>query len=178
MISGHVFIATSLDGFIARDNGDIGWLMERNEPGENYGYDSFIADIDVIVLGRGSFLALRDVKPWLYTLPVVVLSASLTQDHVPDDLKDKVEICDKPPKQVMQMLQSRGCRRVYVDGGRVVQSFLAERLIADMVITRVPVLLGQGRSLFGAIPEDIPLVHEKTETFPPGFVQSRYKIAG
>lgn len=176
MITGHVFIATSLDGFIAREDGDIGWLLERDDPAEDHGYDAFIETIDVILMGRGSYEGIRHAKPWPYIRPVVVLSASLKDRHPPEDLAGKVRFVDKPPEQAMAMLEAEGCRRVYVDGGRVIQSFLRARLISDMVITRVPVLLGQGRSLFGALPADIPLVHDETRVFASGLVQSRYRV--
>jgi dihydrofolate reductase len=175
MITGHVFIATSLDGFIARENGDIGWLLERDDPSEDHGYDAFIETIDVILMGRGSYEGIRDVRPWPYTRPVLVLSRSLTNAEVAQDVAGKVRFSDKSPEQAMSMLEAEGSRRVYVDGGLVIQSFLRAGLIADMVITRVPVLLGQGRGLFGAIPRDIPLVHEHSRSFPSGLVQSRYR---
>lgn len=177
MISGHVFIATSLDGFIARNNGDIGWLLERDDPSEDHGYDAFINNIDVILMGRGTYESIRNVRPWPYTRPVVVMSSSLKGQQVPEDLVGKVQFSDKSPEQAMTMLEAAGNRRVYVDGGLIIQSFLRKGLIDDMVITRVPVLLGQGRSLFGAIPSDIALVHEETSSFASGLVQSRYRIA-
>ncbi|MDD7970810.1 dihydrofolate reductase family protein [Roseinatronobacter alkalisoli] len=177
MISGHVFIATSLDGFIARKNGDIGWLLERDDPSEDHGYDAFIKDIDMIVMGRGSYECMRDVRPWPYTRPVLVLFSSLKDEQIPEELASKVRFSDKSPEVTMAMLDAQGIRRVYVDGGRVIQSFLRAGLIADMVITRVPVLLGQGRRLFGTLAADIPLVHENTCAFGSGLVQSRYRIA-
>ena len=176
MITGHVFIATSLDGFIAREDGDIAWLLDRDDPREDHGYNAFIANIDVILMGRGTFETMRAVRPWPYARPVVVLSAMMTQDDVPNDLSDKVRVTDMGPKEAMQMLQSEGHRRVYVDGGLVIQSFLREGLIADITITIVPVLLGQGRRLFASIAGDIPLQHEETKSFPSGLVQSHYRI--
>lgn len=174
MASGHLFIATSMDGFIARTDGGIEWLLERDDPSEDHGYDAFIADIGTILMGRGTFDSICHIRPWPYTRPVLVMSATLTADHIPDDLADKVAVTDKTPEAAMEML---GPTRVYVDGGRVIQSFLRAGLVADMVITRVPVLLGQGRSLFGPLAADIPLVHLGTQTFPSGLVQSRYRIA-
>lgn len=176
MITGHVFIATSLDGFIARNDGDIAWLLERDDPDEDHGYDAFIADIDVILMGRGTFEKMRSARPWPYARPVVVLSSSMTQDDLPPDLAGKVRVTDGGPEAAMRMLQSEGRRRIYVDGGLVIQSFLRAGLIADMVITTVPVLLGEGRRLFGGLAGDIPLRHEETKSFPSGLVQSRYRI--
>lgn len=177
MISGHVFIATSLDGFIARKDGDIAWLLQRDDPSEDHGYDAFIANIDVILMGRGSYEAMQDARPWPYSRPVLVLSTSLKDHRAPQALAGKVRFSDKSPEQAMAMLEAEGNRRVYVDGGLVIQSFLRAGLIADMVITFVPVLLGEGRSLFGAIAADIPLAHEDTRAFASGLVQSRYRIA-
>ncbi len=176
MITGHVFIATSVDGFIARENGDIGWLLERDDPTEDHGYDAFIADKDVIVMGRGSFDSIRHVTPWPYNRPVLVLSASLSEGDLPQELSGKVRISARSPADAMAMLQAEGRRRAYVDGGQIVQAFLRAGLIADMVITQVPVLLGSGRRLFGTIPSDIPLIHQATRTFPSGLVQSMYRV--
>jgi len=175
MITGHVFIAASLDGFIAREDGDIGWLIERDDPAEDHGYEAFIADKDVILMGRGTYESIRDNTPWPYSRPVVVLSATLARTGQPAG--GQVRFLDAAPEQAMRALEAEGVRRVYVDGGRVVQSFLRAGLIADLVITSVPVLLGQGRRLFGALGGDIALVHEATRSFPSGLVQSRYRIA-
>ena len=176
MITGHVFIATSLDGFIARENGDISWLLERDEPSEDHGYNTFIKDIDVIVMGRGCFEGIRHVTPWPYTRPVLVISKTLKHQPLSEELLGKVEVTDQSPAEVMAMLDARGANRVYVDGGQIIQSFLRAGLIADMVITRVPILLGQGRSLFGPLCADIPLAHEHTRSFKSGLVQSLYRV--
>ncbi len=177
MITGHVFIATSLDGFIARKDGDIAWLLERDDPAEDHGYDAFIEKVDSILMGRGTFEKMRDERPWFYTRPVIVLSASLTDHDIPADLAGRVRVSDKSPEQAMRMLEAEGHQRVYVDGGKVIQSCLRAGLIADLVITLVPLLLGEGRPLFGATGLDIPLVHENTKSFASGLVQSRYRIA-
>jgi dihydrofolate reductase len=176
MITGHGFIATSLDGFIARPDGDIGWLLSRTDPAEDHGYDAFIADKDVILMGRGTFETVRGFTPWPYEKPVVVLSSTLCHRSLPECATADVRILDVTPSEVMHLLEAEGFRRVYVDGGRVIQSFLQAGLIADMVITVVPVLLGQGRRLFGPLPQDVALVHEATQSFPSGLVQSRYRV--
>jgi dihydrofolate reductase len=177
MITGHVFIATSLDGFIARADGDIGWLLKHDASDEDHGHGDFMRDIDAVIMGRGTFEAIRDMQPWFYSRPVLVLSATLAKQPVPADLAGKVRFTDKSPRQAMAMLEAEGCRRVYVDGGRVIQSFLLEGLINDLVITRIPILLGSGRSLFGPLPQDIHLRHVSTRSFPSGLVQSTHAIA-
>lgn len=176
MISGHVFIATSLDGYIARPDGDIGWLLERDAPDEDHGYATFIADKDMIVMGRGSYEKVLSFDPWPYDRPVLVLSKRLAGTPVPDKLHGKVRFADLAPREAMRELERQGARRIYVDGGQVVQSFLREGLIADMVITTVPVLIGAGRPLFGELPADRSLALVASRSFPSGLVQSTYRV--
>lgn len=176
MISGHVFIATSLDGFIARNNGDIDWLLSRDVAEEDHGYNAFIKNIDGIVMGRGSFEKVVTFDPWPYSVPVIVLSKTLTSASVPEKLKGKVRIADLSPREAMNELMKSGWRNVYVDGGQIIQSFLRENLIEDMVLTKIPVLIGEGRSLFGKVTEDVTLTHVETKSFPSGLVQSFYKV--
>lgn len=135
MTTAHVFIATSLDGFIARSDGDIDWLLQRDDPTEDHGYSDFIADKDVIVMGRGSYEKVLTFDTWFYERPVVVLSERLADSPVPEALKGKVRFSNLAPMELMEDLKRQGVRRVYVDGGQVVQSFLCDGLIADMVIT-------------------------------------------
>jgi dihydrofolate reductase len=177
MITAHVFIATSLDGFIARTDGDIRWLLDRDDPTEDHGYAAFIADKDMIVMGRGSYETAQSSDSWPYALPVLVLSKQLANAPVPAALKGKVRFSGQTPQHTMDDLAVQGVRRVYVDGGQLVQSFLRDGLVADMVITSVPVLIGSGRSLFGPVPRDIDLKLVSSRSFPSGLVQSTYRVA-
>lgn len=176
MPTAHVFIATSLDGFIARADGDIGWLLERDDPTEDHGYSAFIADKDLIVMGRGSYEKALTFDEWPYDLPVLVLSKQLADAPVPEALKDKLRFSNRTPQDTMDDLARQGVRRVYVDGGRLVQSFLRDGLIDDLVITSVPVLIGSGRPLFGALLQDIDLKLVSSRSFPSGLVQSSYRL--
>lgn len=176
MISAHVFIATSLDGYIARPDGDIGWLLQRDDPSEDHGYDAFIADKDVIVMGRGSYEKVLDFDPWPYDRPVLVLSKRLAGTPVPEALRGKVRFSDAAPAQAMAELDAQGVRRVYVDGGQLVQSFIRAGLVEDMVLTTVPVLIGAGRPLFGTLPRDQDLALVASRSFPSGLVQSTYRF--
>jgi dihydrofolate reductase len=176
MITGHVFIATSLDGYIARPDGDIGWLLQRDDPAEDHGYTVFIADKDMIVMGRGSYEKVLGFEAWPYDRPVLVLSKRLAGAPVPERLRGKVRFADLAPAEAMRELERQGVRRAYLDGGRLVQSFLRERLIDDMVITTVPVLIGAGRPLFGELPGDRDLALVSSRSFPSGLVQSTYRL--
>ncbi|MBB5538875.1 dihydrofolate reductase family protein [Rhizobium giardinii] len=113
---------------------------------------------------------------WFYTRPVLVLSEQLAQQEVPSEIHGKVRFSDKTPEEAMAMLQFEGARRAYVDGGRIIQSFLQLDMISDMVITRVPILLGTGRPLFGGGQRDVALAHKGTRSFPTGLVQSSYEV--
>lgn len=176
MITAHVFVAVSLDGFIARPDGDIGWLLQRDDPTENHGYSDFIADKEMIVMGRGSYEKVVTFDRWPYDLPVLVLSKRLDPTSVSEALKGKVQFSNLPPRDALEELTHQNIRRVYVDGGQLVQSCLRDGLINDMVITTVPVLIGAGRSLFGAIPHDIDLELISSRSFPSGLVQSTYRV--
>ncbi|MDR6960833.1 dihydrofolate reductase [Pseudomonas brassicacearum] len=176
MATAHVFIATSLDGFIARPDGDIDWLLQRDDPTEDHGYSDFVADKDVVVMGRGSYEKVLTFDTWFYERPVVVLSEQLAGSPVPEALKGKVRFSNLSPRDVMEELTRQGVHRVYVDGGQVVQSFLRDGLVADMVITTVPVLIGSGRSLFGALQQDVELKLVSSRCFPSGLVQSAYRL--
>ncbi|PJE30817.1 Dihydrofolate reductase [Pseudooceanicola antarcticus] len=171
MTSGHVFIATSLDGFIARPDGALDWLPQGGA--EDYGYADFIARMDGIVMGRASYETVRGFGDWPYELPVIVLSHTLPPGPVEGTT---AEVLSAPPEQVMAELASRGWERAYVDGGAVIRDFLAAGLIEEIVLTRVPVLLGAGLPLFGALDGDLTLTHEATRSWPSGLVQSRYHV--
>lgn len=172
-----VYIATSLDGFIARPDGDIEWLHEVEPIGgdDDAGYGAFFDSIDVLVMGRGSFEKVLEFDPWPYgSKPVVVLSKSLAE--IPEKLRDSVRIDASPAQEFVEKLSSEGYKRMYLDGGKVIQSFLREGLVDDMVLTTIPVLIGEGRPLFGALDKDIKLRHISTKSWDNGMVQSKYEV--
>ncbi len=176
MLTGHVFIATSLDGFIARQDGALDWLMKSTVEGEDTGYASFIARMDGLVIGRGTFEAIRGFDTWPYDKPVIVLSRTLAQADIPNELAGRVRVWSDVPAIVFKALEREGWRHVYVDGGAVIRSCLDAGLIQELILTRAPVLIGAGIPLFGATSRDLRLVHEDTVALPSGLVQSRYRI--
>lgn len=176
MPTGHVFIATSLDGFIARADGSLDWLLKQAAEGEDHGYDAFIDSVDGVVMGRGSFEKVVTFAPWPYPKPVIVMSSVLTDADIPARLRSRVNLSRLTPRALMADLASRGWQRAYIDGGRLIRSFLREGLIADITLTRAPVLIGHGRPLFGDLPRDIELEHVSTRSFPSGLVTSVYRI--
>jgi dihydrofolate reductase len=174
LMTASVFIATSVDGFIARTNGDIGWLPA--DGGEPHGYEEFIGTVDAIVMGRKSFETVLAFETWPYgDKRVVVLS------NRPVDLSaargGRVEQMDGAPADIASRLAASGAHHLYIDGGITIQQFLRAGLIQRLVITRVPVLLGDGIPLFGTLPRDIRLNHVMTRHYPSGLVQSEYHVA-
>ena len=186
MISGHVYVAASLDGFIARRDGDLDWLMKQSAggedhgsaEGEDYGYDEFMASMDGLVMGRATYEKVLTFGDWPYPKPVVVLSRTLTEKDLREDLVGRVRILGVEPGQAMQILSAEGWRRAYIDGGQLIQAFLREGLINDITLTRIPILLGDGNPLFGPLDHDVDLKHVETKAFASGLVSSKYEVVG
>ena len=173
-----VFIATSLDGFIARPDGSIDWLNEANAvvpSGEDCGYKEFMKSIDVLVMGRNTFEQVLTFNAWPYEdKRVVVLSSKpLT---VPAELISTVSASSESPGVLVERLSADGAQHLYVDGGVTIQRFISAGLIDDITITLIPVILGQGKPLFGPLENDIPLVHVATKSSEFGFIQIQYRI--
>ncbi len=168
-----VFVGTSLDGFIARANGDLDFLPSGG--GEPHGYDEFMASVDALVIGRKTFEAVLSFPTWPYgEKPVFVLS---TRSLAPGPLGAVVERMSGAPADIVLQLAARGIRHIYVDGGITIQRFLQAGLIQCLSITRVPVLIGAGIPLFGALQRDIVLRHVGTRQYASGLVQSEYVVA-
>jgi dihydrofolate reductase len=108
---------------------------------------------------------------------VIVLSNQRANEPAPLALKGKVQFSNLTPKHLIEQLDEQKVHRVYLDGGQLIQSFLRENLVTDMVITTVPVLLGSGRPLFGAMPQDADFKLLSSRSFPSGLVQSHYLLA-
>ena len=169
-------MAVSLDGFVARADGGVDWLSKYMTEGEDNGFGAFMESVDGLVMGRASYQSVLTFGGWPYTKTVVVMSRTLTDADLPDELAGRVRFSNKSPNELMQELAAVGWKRAYVDGGKIVQSFLAEGLIEDMTLTRVPILLGGGIPLFGPLDRDIDLEHIETTPFPSGLVSSKYKV--
>jgi len=168
-----VYIATSLDGFIARKNGDIGWLT-GGEGGEDYGYAEFISGIDHIVMGRNTYEKVLTFGGWPYDKKVIVLtSRDLT---IPPDLDNKIEVLHLSPREVVNEMDTRGTKHIYLDGGVTVQRFLRESLVDEMTITTIPILIGEGLPLFGKLEQDVKLKLIRSESFKNGLVQNKYEV--
>jgi dihydrofolate reductase len=178
-IKASVYIATSLDGFIARADGDLDWLTSANDTQTNddYGYQAFMDSVDVIIMGRNTFEKVLTFDGWPYSTKKVVVLSSRSLD-IPSHLSKSVELLALSPERVIAHLQEQGVGHIYIDGGQTIQGFLKAGLITELIITRIPLLLGDGIPLFGATNRDIRLTHLETRQFANGFVQSRYQPLG
>lgn len=176
--TGRAFIATSLDGFIARGDGDIGWLtdppgrrhadIESTRPAESW--ETFFSDVDHVVMGRGTYEKVITFDEWPYAgKAVVVLSTTLPAD---DGRVTVVRTLD----DACRILADAGARQVYVDGGRVIQTFLERNLIRELTVSRAPVLIGAGLPLFGALGRDVQLTLVGSHATADGMTHATYRV--
>jgi dihydrofolate reductase len=175
-----VFCATSIDGFIARKDGSLDWLMgsDPNSPGPppESGYEAFMDSVDYVILGRNTFDVVLKMmtSTWFYRKPVHVLTHRPIT--LPEMLKGKVEFGSHTPVETVAMMEKRGAKRLYIDGGKTVQSFLRVGLIDDLTIGQIPILIGEGIPLFGSLPRDIKLEIESSRVQTVGAIQTTFRV--
>ncbi len=180
-----VYIAVTLDGYIARENGALDWLpgaesdisseSENNSENEGFGYELFLDNIDVLVMGRNTYEFVLSSGQWPYgNKRVIVLSSTL--DSISDNVPNTVEIRSGSPDEIYLELKSAGAKHLYIDGGKTIQGFLSSGLINEIIITTVPILIGKGIPLFGVLKEDKKLKLLETKHYTNGFVQSKYSV--
>lgn len=168
-----VYIATSIDGYIATSDGGIEWLDELPNPdNSDYGYSEFIKNIDALIMGRKTFEKVCTFEEWPYKEKVFVLSTTLTE--VPPELVGKIAFISGTPAEIISNVNSQGFNNLYIDGGLVVQSFLAADLIDELIITKIPILLGSGIPLFGHLDKPLKLRLKSTKVYDDALVKSRY----
>jgi dihydrofolate reductase len=173
-MSVSVFIGTSVDGFIARQNGSFDFLPMGG--GEPHGYDEFMARIDALVIGRNTFETVLALPHWPYGKKRVVVLSSRPIDFSAVH-GGVVEQMAGVPAEIVSNLAARGIHNLYIDGGITIQRFLRAGLIERLIITRVPVLIGDGIPLFGSLPRDILLHHVATQHYPSGLVKTEYRLS-
>lgn len=168
-----VFIGTSVDGFIARRNGELDFLPKGG--GEPHGYAEFMASVDALVIGRKTFETVLAFPNWPYDQKCVVVLSSRPLDFSAVR-GGVVEQMAGSTAEIVSKLAASGVRHAYIDGGITIQRFLSAGLIQGLIITRVPVLIGEGIPLFGALPSDIRLRHVATQDYPSGLVKTEYHV--
>jgi len=170
-----VFIATSLDGYIADKNGGIDWLHSIPNPNnDDMGYADFNKGIDALIMGRTTFETVLgfDIE-WPYDKPVFVLSNQLKE--IPGSHKGKAFLVKGTLTEILNQIHEKGLYRLYVDGGTTIRNFLKEDLIDEMVLTTIPILLGGGSSLFTELPKALKFELIETCTYLNQITQNHYK---
>jgi len=168
-----VYIGTSLDGFIARTNGDFHWLEQFANDEAINSYKEFMHRVEAIVIGRGTFEKVLSFPSWPYEKEVFALSSTIKQ--VPDIVTGKVTVLSMKPVDLLTYLSNKGFSSIYIDGGKVVQSFLKEDLVDELIISKVPVLIGSGIPLFSFLDKDLQFMHIRTVVQTNGLVRSYYE---
>lgn len=171
------FIATSLDGYIARQDGKIDWLeiAAKNQAGEDYGYHAYMDTVSCVVMGRTSFERAAKYSEWPYQgKQVIVLSRNLTKP--PADFANKVDVYGGKIELLAVELQHFQVPKVAVEGALSIQSFIRAGLMDEIIITQVPVLIGRGLPLFAESAQDIPLRLVNSKSYASGFVQNYYRF--
>lgn len=170
-----VYIAKSLDGYIADKNGNLDWLDLIPIPeGTKMGFNALMQEIDALVMGRTTFEVVCNFGgEWPYTKHVFVLSTTLKS--VPEKLKQKVTLIQGSPKEILHQVHQKGYLKLYIDGGKTIQSFLKEDLIDELIITTIPILLGGGFPLFGDLPKRLEFEHVSSNVFLNQLVQDAYR---
>ena len=179
-----VYIATSVDGFIAKPDGNVDWLhtagnLEADMGTEDMGFKTFIDSVDCMIMGRKCMEVISNMnltpEQWPYgDTRILVLSS--TKSAPPENLKGKVEMYAGDISSLVATLENEGFKHAYVDGGKTIQSFINLRLINEIIITKIPVLLGEGIPLFGKTFKDIKLEKASATTFPNDFIQIKYSV--
>jgi len=170
-----VYIATSLDGYISDKEGGLEWLHSIPNPDNlDLGFSDFLESVDALIMGRNTFetVCSFDVE-WPYPVPVFVLSNTMTS--IPEGYKDKADIVSGPLSQIIESLNVKGFKRLYVDGGKTIQSFLKADFIDEMIITQLPILLGGGVPLFGDMNEALDFEHVTTQVYLDAMVKTHYR---
>ncbi len=167
-----VFIAASLDGYIARQDGSVDWLSLVSADHEDYGYAEFAKTVDTLLIGRNTWETARGFDPWPYSgKKVVVLT------HRPAEAAHGETFTSERLGDLLERLHREGARQVYVDGGAVISQFIEAGLLTDFTLSIIPVILGAGRRLFT---HDLPqtgLTLTSSRSWPSGLVQLRYAVA-
>ncbi|AMO57968.1 diacylglycerol kinase [Endozoicomonas montiporae] len=173
-MSNIVYIATSLDGYIADKNHGLDWLHSTPNPdNDDMGFMDFISRVDALVMGRKTFEIVAGFDgEWPYPKPVFVLSRTL--NSIPEHLQDKVFLINGDTEAVTSDLHQRGYKNLYIDGGTTIQQFLQQDMIDELIIARIPVVLGGGIPLFGNLEQPLSFKHTETKVHLNAIAQSFY----
>lgn len=194
MMKGSVYIACTLDGFIATPDGAVDFLdrydsstpvkeedkgVTKDQVADDMGFAAFLESVDVIVMGRKSFEKVLSfgADMWPYgKVRMVVWTRNEDNVKIPEFCRETVTCTSLMPADLMEFLEQKGHQHAYIDGGTTIQEFLRKDLIDELILTRAPLILGEGIPLFGNLGRQIPLSHIKTTQYPNGLVMTKYIV--
>jgi dihydrofolate reductase len=165
-----VYIAVTVDGFIAREDGSLDYLDMVQVKDEDYGYQAFADSVDCLVIGRATYDLARGFPQWPYEgkRVVVVTRREISAAHGEERFEGDVA-------ELVERLRADRVQRVYVDGGQIIRAFLAKGLVDDITLSTIPILLGKGIRLFDGGPE-MKLALDGSDSYPSGLVQQHYRV--
>ena len=169
----YIYCAQSLDGYIAREDGNLDWLISIPNPdGSDYGFSAFMKKVDAVVMGRNTFEMVQSFGQWPYTIPVFVLSSTLKE--LEEGYRDKAEVISGRPLEIVTKLKSKGYQNLYIDGGKTIHAFLEADLIDEFIISTAPVILGRGIPLFPHLNRTVNLDLKSSEKLGTQLVKNSY----
>ena len=174
-----VYVAQSLDGYIAREDGNLDWLDAYNAiipKGEDLGYATFMDSVDALVMGRNAYEKVLSFGEWPYKDKRVIVLSSRPLE-IPNAISKYVSHSSESPEVLYKRLSDEGVKKIYIDGANTIQRFLRAGLVDELIITLIPTLLGSGISLFGKLAVDIQLKLISSNGYDFGFTQLTYSVA-
>ena len=169
------YLAVSLDGYIADKNGGVDWLNEIPNPDQSdFGFAEFMQSVDAIVMGANTFRVVQSSGVWPYEKPVFVASSSIKE--APKGYEDQISLVQGEAREILADICELGHKRIYIDGGKLIQNCLQAGILDEIIITHIPIILGSGIPLFVEFENSIHLEHKGTKVIGVGLVKSHYQI--
>ena len=165
-----VYIAMSIDGYIARKDDSLDWMDRVGGFDEDYGFKKHLQAIDALIIGRKTYEVATTVPDPYPGKRVVVLS------HRLQSVKEGMELYRGDLGQLVAKLHKEGIKHIWVDGGTTISQFLSAQLVDEIILSVIPVILGTGIPLFSGVDKEIPCRLIASQSYPSGLVQSHYKV--
>lgn len=167
-----LYIAASLDGYIARRDGGIDWLSLVERQGEDYGYNAFYTSMDAIVMGRKTYELGLSFGEWPYPGKK---SFVFTRRDLKSS-RDGVAFVSGEPDRVLKNIQAHGFEKIWlVGGGELTGAFLQQGLIDEYIVSIIPTILGEDVPLFPPLGREEKLALINAATYASGLVQLHYR---
>lgn len=169
----RVFIASSLDGFIAGPDDDLTWLPQPSD-GDDFGYGAFMQTVGALLMGRKTYDVVAGFSgEWPYgDHPVLVA----THRPLAPKVSSVAAVNGSIDKLVKDALWAAGGKDVYLDGGNLIRQALTAGLVDELIVTLAPIILGAGRPLFAGTPQRIPLQFYASHPLAGGMMQLTYRL--